>query len=81
MEPSLRTALDQHATSPTPLAFDLDAYCARIGCTGSREVSPATLHGLHLAHTHTVPFESLDVHLGRPLSLEASGPIVEGDRV
>jgi len=69
MELSLRTALDQQATSPTPVGFDLDAYCARIGYTGSREVSPATLHGLHLAHTHTVLFENLDIHLGRPLPL------------
>jgi len=76
MEPSPRTALDQQATSPIPVAFDLDAYCARIGYTGSREVSPATLHGLHLAHTHTVLFENLDIHLGRPLSLEASGSIL-----
>ncbi|HEY5865823.1 MAG TPA: arylamine N-acetyltransferase [Candidatus Tectomicrobia bacterium] len=53
------------------MAFDLDAYCTRIGYTGSREVSPATLHGLHLAHTHTVPFENLDIHLGHPLSLDA----------
>jgi len=70
MESSLRTALDQHGASPTPVPFDIDAYCACIHYTGSREVSPATLHGLHLAHTHTVPFENLDIHLGRPLSLE-----------
>ena len=72
MEPSLRTALDQQRASPTSVAFDLDAYCVRIGYMGSRAVSPATLHGLHYAHTHTVPFENLDIHLGHPLSLDAS---------
>lgn len=72
MESSLRTAMSQHGASPTPVPFDLDAYCQRIGYTGSREVSPATLHGLHLAHTHTVPFENLDIHLGQPLSLNAA---------
>ena len=69
MELSLRTTLDPHGASPTPVAFDLDAYCVRIGYTGSREVSPASLRGLHLAQTHTVPFENLDIHLGQPLSL------------
>ena len=71
MESSLCTALDSHGASPTSVPFDIDAYLSRIRYTGPREVSSATLHGLHLAHTHTVPFENLDIHLGRPLSLEA----------
>ena len=36
MEPSLRTAWYQQGASPTTVAFDLDAYCLRIGYTGSR---------------------------------------------
>jgi N-hydroxyarylamine O-acetyltransferase len=72
MEPSLRPTLYQQGTSPTPVAFDLNAYCARIGYTGSREVSPATLYDVHAAHTRTVPFENLDIHLGQPLSLDAT---------
>jgi N-hydroxyarylamine O-acetyltransferase len=71
MEPSLRTDPDQQGAIPPPAAFDIDAYCARIHYTSSREVSATTLQGLHVAHTHTVPFENLDIHLGRPLSLEA----------
>ena len=51
-------------------SLDLDAYCARINYTGSREVSAATLKHLHYAHAHSVPFENLDIHLGRPLSLD-----------
>ena len=72
MTVSLPSALYQEEESQTPLAFDLDAYCARINYTGSRDVSLATLKGLHFAHVHTVPFENLDIHLGRRISLEAS---------
>ena len=35
-----------------------------------REVSVAALKGLHFAHVHNVPFENLDIHLGRQLSLQ-----------
>jgi len=55
--------------SATP-AFDLDAYCARINYKGSRDVSAQTLKALHFAHAHNVPFENLDIHLGKPISLE-----------
>lgn len=72
MESSLRTILDQHSSHATPIPLDVDAYCARIHYTGPRTVSPTTLHGLHRAHTHTVPFENVDIHLGRPPSLETA---------
>jgi N-hydroxyarylamine O-acetyltransferase len=55
-----------------PVALDLDAYCARINYTGSRDVSVATLKNLHFAHVHNVPFENLDIHLGQAISLEPS---------
>jgi len=51
MEPSHPTALDQQGASSTPVSFDVDAYCARIRYTGPREVSMATLRGVHIAHT------------------------------
>ena len=70
MESSPRVVLNQHGVSSTSAAFDLDAYCSRINYTGSREVSAATLKGLHFAHVHNVPFENLDIHLGQPLSLD-----------
>ena len=72
MKPTLPSVLDQEGTSQTSLAFDLDAYCSRIGYTGPRDVSLATLKGLHFAHVHTVPFENLDIHLGQRISLEPS---------
>ncbi len=70
MKPSLHSALNSHGTGP--MVFDLDAYCARINYTGSREVSAARLKGLHYAHVHNVPFENLDIHLEQAISLEPS---------
>ena len=52
-----------------PVDFDLDAYCARINYTGSRDVSLDTLKALHFSYVHAVPFENLDIHLGVPISL------------
>lgn len=48
---------------------DLDAYFARIGYTGPTTVSIETLNGLLTAHAGSVPFENLDVLLGRPIDL------------
>lgn len=51
---------------------DRSAYLARIGYQGSVVPSMETLRGLHLSHVLTVPFENLDIHLGRPISLDPS---------
>ncbi len=48
----------------------LDAYLARIGYDGPRDTSLATLNGLIVAHVQTIPFENLDVLLGRPIVLD-----------
>lgn len=50
--------------------FDLVAYLARIGM--SRPVSPdlETLRVLHLAHVTHIPFENLDIHMGRQIRLD-----------
>jgi N-hydroxyarylamine O-acetyltransferase len=53
-----------------PTAFDLDAYLARIGYTGPRQPTRAVLEDLHLAHVTHVPFENLDIQLGRPIRLD-----------
>jgi len=50
--------------------LDIAAYLERIAYTGPLDVSPDTLRNLHLAHLYTVPFENLDIHLGRRLSLD-----------
>jgi N-hydroxyarylamine O-acetyltransferase len=51
--------------------LDLDAYFARIGYRGSRAPTLATLHALTAAHTQAIPFENLDVLLGRGIALDA----------
>jgi N-hydroxyarylamine O-acetyltransferase len=50
--------------------FDLDAYLARVGYDGPRASTLAVLHDLTAAHTQSIPFENLDVLLGRPIELE-----------
>jgi N-hydroxyarylamine O-acetyltransferase len=48
---------------------DLAAYFGRIGYAGSREPSLANLNEIILAHVQSIPFENLDVLLGRPIDL------------
>lgn len=43
----------------------LAAWLDRIGYDGPVDASPATLTALHRAHLFAVPFENLDIHLGR----------------
>lgn len=49
---------------------DLNAYFARIGYTGPRHPTVATLHAITFAHVASIPFENLDVLLGRGISLD-----------
>ena len=51
--------------------MDVDAYLARIGYTGPRDPSAETLAALHRAHMLAVPFENLDLHLGRRNVIDA----------
>jgi N-hydroxyarylamine O-acetyltransferase len=51
-------------------ALDLDAYLRRIEYAGERAATRATLDALHLAHATHIPFENLDVLLGRPIRLD-----------
>jgi N-hydroxyarylamine O-acetyltransferase len=50
--------------------LDLDAYLARIGYAGPLDPSPRLLTALHEAHVASVPFENLDILLGRPIRLD-----------
>ncbi|POX47410.1 arylamine N-acetyltransferase [Streptomyces sp. Ru71] len=45
---------------PDSAQFDLDTYLHRIGWQGERRPDAATLRGVHLAHTRSLPFENLD---------------------
>jgi N-hydroxyarylamine O-acetyltransferase len=52
------------------MALDLDAYLERIGYGGRVEPTVGCLHELHLAHVTSIPFENLDILLGRPIRLD-----------
>jgi N-hydroxyarylamine O-acetyltransferase len=49
---------------------DLEAYFARIGYRGSREPTLSVLQQLYDRHSCTIPFENLDVLLGRGIRLD-----------
>jgi N-hydroxyarylamine O-acetyltransferase len=50
--------------------LDLDAYLARIGLEGRPPPSPKGLRWLQRAHILAIPFENVDVLLGRPIRLD-----------
>jgi N-hydroxyarylamine O-acetyltransferase len=54
--------------SETP-SMQPDAYLDRIGYTGPRELHAEVLRQIHRAHMLAVPFENLDIALGRPIPL------------
>lgn len=49
--------------------FDLDAYLARTGAQRPAAADLAALTHVHRAHALTIPFENLDVPLGRGVSV------------
>lgn len=48
----------------------LGAYMARVGYDGSLAPTIDTLFALHRAHLTAIPYENLDIHLGRTLTLD-----------
>jgi N-hydroxyarylamine O-acetyltransferase len=52
------------------MMLDVAAYLARIAYDDPVQPDWATLRALQLAHLRTVPFENLDIHLGRTILLE-----------
>lgn len=50
--------------------FDLDRYLERIGYGASAEPRLPTLEALHAAHLDRIPFENVDVRLGREIALD-----------
>lgn len=52
--------------------FDHQAYLNRINYQGSVEPNAATLKALHYQHMLTVPFENLDIYLGKSIALDQS---------
>jgi N-hydroxyarylamine O-acetyltransferase len=49
--------------------MDIGAYLRRINYRGPQAPGEAVLRALHIAHLEAVPFENLDIHLGRPIVL------------
>ncbi len=49
--------------------MDAEQYCRRIGYRGRGGATWGALRELHLAHLYAVPFENLDIPLGRTISL------------
>jgi len=52
--------------------LEVPAYLNRIAYSGSTEPTRETLRELHRAHMFAVPFENLDIHIGRPIVCEES---------
>lgn len=50
--------------------LDVRSHLERIGYHGEPTVSVETLRALHRAHVTAIPFENLDIVLGRPIALE-----------
>lgn len=55
----------------------LTAYLDRIGHSGPLAVDAATLTAVHHAHVTAIPYENLDIQLGRPLSLAAEALVAK----
>jgi N-hydroxyarylamine O-acetyltransferase len=53
-----------------PQSLDLAAYLARVGLSAAPAPTAAGLAELHLAHATHIPFENLDVLLGKPIRLD-----------
>jgi N-hydroxyarylamine O-acetyltransferase len=51
-------------------AAQRDAYFRRIGYAGSAQPTRETLFAIHRAHLLAIPYENLDIHLGRTLVLD-----------
>jgi N-hydroxyarylamine O-acetyltransferase len=55
------------------MSFELDAYLRRIKWAGDTRPTFETLAGILRAHMLAVPFENLDVLLGRPIRVDLDG--------
>ncbi|PVM89451.1 arylamine N-acetyltransferase family protein [Caulobacter endophyticus] len=60
---------DHSPASPASPGVDLDAYFARIGYDGPRAATLQLLRAICQKHPDAIPFENLDVLLGRGISI------------
>jgi N-hydroxyarylamine O-acetyltransferase len=64
-------------------SIDLDAYFRRIGYDGPRQATLEVLRALHRLHPRFIPFENLDVLLGRGVRVDigsVQAKLVQGGR-
>ena len=61
---------DHSEVEPEVAEMEVSAYLARIGFEGDPNISLDCLSRLQAAHQHAVPYENLDVFLGRKKLLE-----------
>jgi N-hydroxyarylamine O-acetyltransferase len=69
--------------NPEPQRIDLEAYLRRVEYEGALEPTEEVLRALHLAHATHIPFENLDILLGRPIRLDLASlqaKLVHGGR-
>ncbi|MGK3992193.1 arylamine N-acetyltransferase family protein [Sorangium sp. So ce1024] len=59
----------QPTTLDSP-SLDLDAYLSRIGYRGALAPTREVLDALHTAHVHSIPFENVDILLGRRIRID-----------
>ena len=59
-------------------SVNVPAYLARIGYSGPRSASLETLNALMARHVQSIPFENLDIMLGRPVSIDGLVAVVAG---
>jgi arylamine N-acetyltransferase len=52
---------------PTGSMLNVPAYLRRINYAGTAAPTPETLREVHRAHLFAVPFENLDIHIGRKI--------------
>lgn len=59
-------------------SVNTEGYLGRLGIAAPAQPDITTLHELHAAHAERIAYETLDIHLGRPTSIE---PLDSVDRV
>jgi N-hydroxyarylamine O-acetyltransferase len=58
--------------------FDVKSYLDRIGYSGPTAPTPETLRAIHQAHLLSVPFENLDIALGRKIVVDEDAFVRKG---
>ncbi len=54
----------------TPKPFNIDAYLARVGLSAPPQANEQGLRELHQAQFFSIPFENLNIQLGRPINVD-----------